>query len=101
MNWWPLYLLIPPLVTLWPALAGSRFIVVATTAALASLVVWAVALYVVFEPPADSELYALPLVILPFYAVPHALLTLAIVAIPWALLAERRKRQSQTTRSLR
>lgn len=94
MNWWPLYLVIPPLVTLWPALAGARFIVVATTAGLASLVVWAVALYVVYEPPDDSELYALPLVILPFYAVPHALVTLAIVGIPWALLAERRERRA-------
>ena len=74
---------IPPLVALWPAVLGSRFVVVAFAAALAAIVVWSVALFVV--PPVNDDTGPLP-----FYALIHTFVTIVVVGIPWAFATQRR-----------
>ncbi len=64
--------------------------VVLAAAAMAATVVWSVLLFVIPEPSDDTG--PLPIILLPFYALIHTVMTLAIVGIPWAVVKERREK---------
>ena len=82
-------LVIPPSVALLPALAGARFVTVLGTAAVAAFAVWCVVfLWVV--GPGDSDTGPLGLILIPLYTVIHAVFSLAIVGVPWAIATGRR-----------
>lgn len=89
MTWLALAvcLVVPPLVALWPALTGARFVIVFGSAAVAAFAVWCVVFLWIADPEDSGQLGT---VLIPFYTVIHTFFAVAIVGIPWAVASERR-----------